>query len=103
MQLQRRKKRADPVIQRKKRRTRPGTVALREIRKYQKSTKLVIPYVYIYFVLNKFKHQNIDINVLCKTVARVFNASFVKSPRSQSDTCLIPASAMESFVGQQRE
>ena len=57
-----------PGTQRKKRRYRPGTVALREIRHFQKSWNLLIPAAPFIRVVSSFSFYS---NFLCFNITRI--------------------------------
>ena len=74
-----------PIGRRKPHRYRPGTVALREIRKYQKSTNLLI---------RKAPFQR-----LVREIAQEFDSNYWKdSPRFQSTAVLALQEASEAYL-----
>jgi histone H3/H4 len=70
----------------KKKRYRPGTVALRQIRQYQKSTEFLIPRS----VIMKFARSK-ALEICCRT-------EFPGGPRFQAETLVIFQEALESYL-----
>lgn len=62
------KKSADPIIVKTRRRYRPGTVALRQIRQYQKSTELLVPRKSVARLIREIS-QDINPNLRYQTTA----------------------------------